>query len=522
MNATHDPWGGLTPRAWQAAALPVIMGELVKGGGPMVRACTGAGKSVLQRAIVSSVLARPRPGVVVVDVPSQALVRQLAATLEAHPLLSGRVGQFYGQKKVLHEDGVIVVCRASLGPLAERIEAEGWQVRLYMADEAHSQPGRQVYFNDVCQPARRIGVTATPYRSDIEDSLALWDRIVVNYQISDALRDGVLVPFDVITGQGDGLSVDDNCVRLMRDYAEGGRMIANALDIDDAERFADLLTGSGVHALAVHSKLSITERDRRRDMLRDGEIAALVHVATLVEGVDWPWLRVLCLRRQAVQRAIDEMMHDADDPTSAGGSRVRLVQEAGRVLRAYPGKDRAVIIDPMGVCALVGLTHEAAIGGDMIEAPDAERNPDAEPMAKGEYFSPKMRARSQVFAWLAQANQFAVMAGTAEASRPGKWRAKPVSEKQLDVLRAKTGAYMCLPDTVRRVMQAAVREMAERPDLVTKGAASDALSLIFAGAKRGKVYREEWGRWPDGDAWWGAIIPPIPPNLSDLFGGEDE
>jgi hypothetical protein len=311
-------------------------------------------------------------------------------------------------------------------------------------------------------------------------------------------------------------------VRLMRDYAEGGRMIANALDIDDAERFARMLNRSDISALAVHSKMSIAERDRRRDMLRAGEVDALVHVATLVEGVDWPWLRVLCLRRQAVQLACDESAYNSDEPLSSGGSRVRLVQEVGRVLRACEGKDRATIIDPMGVCSLIGMTHEAAIGGDMIEAPEAERNNDPEPREQGEYHSPRMRARSQVFAWIAQANQFAAMAGVSEPTRPGTWRGMKVSPKQLDVLRAKTGAYMCLPDTVRRVMQAAVREMAEKPDLVTKGAASDALSLIFAGAKRGKVYREEWGRWPDGDAWWGAIIPPIPPNLSDLFGGADE
>jgi hypothetical protein len=66
----------------------------------------------------------------------------------------------------------------------------------------------------------------------------------------------------------------------------------------------------------------------------------------LAEGVDLPWLRWIALRR----------------PVS---SKVRVVQEFGRVLRAFPGKSEALVYDPHGV--ITQLDREAALGRALEE-----------------------------------------------------------------------------------------------------------------------------------------------------------
>jgi superfamily II DNA or RNA helicase len=523
---TADPWGGLEPRRWQAEALPVVMGELVKGGGPLVWACTGAGKSIFQRAVIASVLSRPRPGVVVVDVPSQALVRQLASTLDAHPLLTGRVGQFYGERKRLHEDGVIVVCRASLDRLQAEIVGRGWPVRLYMADEAHVSPDRQAAFLAAVEPARRIGVTATPFRSDVRDSLSLWDRVVVEYGLPDAIRDGVLVPFRSVVWDGESGEVDDVCREMMRAHAHIGPMLANATDIADAEGFAEHLRRGGVEALAIHSGQTTKERDRLAGMLRDGQIAALVHVATLVEGVDWPWLRVLCLRRQAYIRARaladgeggggGEAYEDGEafDP-SLGGSRVRLVQEVGRTLRASEGKTEAVILDPMGVCDLIGLAHGSNIGGEAEERKKAEREEEAKPREVKARDLVMVYGASQIMAWISQAHQFAEMAGVIERSRGRRWRVEAASQRQIDALgKAAAKRRIYLPRTIAHMVRAAMDMILASPGTASKGAASDVLGLIMAGQTAYFDEKDRIGRWPEGEDYWRAVVPPLPGGIT--------
>ena len=93
--AELEPWEdlGFEPRKWQARALPRVLNALDRNVSGVVRAATGAGKSVLI-AEVCRMRARDQ---IVVTTPTQNLVAQLQATIQKR--LGEPVGQWYGRTK---------------------------------------------------------------------------------------------------------------------------------------------------------------------------------------------------------------------------------------------------------------------------------------------------------------------------------------------------------------------------------------------------------------------------------------
>jgi superfamily II DNA or RNA helicase len=318
------PWAGRTPRAWQVAALDAVLGALRSGvRHPLIRACTGSGKS----SVIAELCARST-GRVLVTTPTQALVDQLAATLSDR---CGTVGRAYQHAWDLRR--ITVTCNASLSALLD--EQPAWDC--WIADEAHRLEG------DTLRTARNriqrkcgIGFTATPFRAD-ERGLVVWDREVFAYSSADAVRDSVLVPWRVVRwdGEGDANDIDGQCERWIR--GADGPGIVSATCIDDAEAFA-----ARVGVLAIHGQQTKRERARRIAALLAGDTRALVHCNLLAEGVDIPDLCWICLRRPVA-------------------SPVRVVQEVGRVLRAAPGKTHATIYDPYNTLEEVGLDHPSRL-----------------------------------------------------------------------------------------------------------------------------------------------------------------
>ena len=330
-------WGPFTPRAWQAAALPVALERIAEGKRSIISAIMGAGKSVL----IAELCHRHR-GRVVVTVPTVALVEQLSATIAVR-CGDAAVGRYYTHANDT-DRRVSVVCLPSL---PRYVEATADQADpLWIADEAHRTEAETcVATFAALRPHAAIGFTATPFRADDAERLSLWTDLAHEYTAADALRDGVIVPFRVQhwDGQGDSL-LDAVCLRLIRQHGTGPG-IANAKSVEDAEGFAAYLSARGIAAEPVHSKMHRDEIASALARLEAGELRCVVHVSMLQEGVNLPWLRWLCMRRPV-------------------RSRVRFVQEVGRVLRASPGKTQAQLLDPHDLFDSFGLTYEAIIGAD--------------------------------------------------------------------------------------------------------------------------------------------------------------
>lgn len=209
-----------------------------------------------------------------------------------------------------------------------------------------------------------VGVTATMNRTDGAALGHVWQEVVYEKDTIWAIRNGFLS--DV---KGVGLTVSDFDLANVRsrggDYSEGD--LGHALEdssapdviakayvehapdkpgliftptVDTAYLMADVMTDAGIPTEAVHGAMA---RDERRDTLTrfsTGEIQTLSNCMVLTEGYDEPRASVAVIAR----------------PTKSASLYVQMV---GRVLRPYPGKRQALVLDVAGASArnsLVGLT----------------------------------------------------------------------------------------------------------------------------------------------------------------------
>lgn len=340
-----DPWYGATPRRCQVDAYAIGMNAIRARKRAVMQLCTGAGKTLLTRALVGTIAATLKPGwKLIVSVPTDALVGQTAKVLAASGV---PVGMFYGRRKSTKE-AVIVTCQPSMRALAEVQALDGWKVALWLADEMHRTDADTVQAAvEALAPWARLGITATPYTSAKDRGLRGWDDLVYTYGIDDATADGVLVPYTThdIGGQDDR-DANIATIDLIRQWGDGPGVVS-ATDIEDANWYAGILTEHGIPAMAVHSGAgrgcTHAQRGQRIEMLRTGQIRCVVHVNTLTEGVDLPWLVWSAFRA----------------PVS---SHVKIVQSLGRILRAHPGKTGARVLLPHRSPIFEAMSRDAQLG----------------------------------------------------------------------------------------------------------------------------------------------------------------
>lgn len=516
---TAQAWGGLTPRAWQRAALPVALTALEAGTRGVIRAATGSGKSIMQAEVLAHTIPQLGDrGRVVVSVPSQDLVRQLSATLSRR-LGAELVGAYYQETKQL-ERPVIVTCHASMssaeaqawcvscdaldpraaqemnnrgamrarchcgaaqvmrspGGLASAMSGAGLSVEMWLADECHKTESDQIHnWHAWAAPRRALGFTATPWRANPRESLRLWDDVLFDYSPVDAMRDGAILIPEVVQWSGETRGRDAACLEMIRAHlaAHPGPGAVSASSIDGAIRFAEKLTAGGIPARAISSRNSKAERRALLNQLEAGALTALVYVNLLTEGVDLPWLQWLCLRRKR--------------------SRVAFSQEVGRVLRSHPGKPGAWVLDPFDQFGAQSLDYDAALGWSEesgADEPAEEREPRgvAEPSETGPaplvVSAPEQLEREECLAWLRQNITRLKFTGHVEMRvRSLGWRGYDPTENQL----TRVGRLMSHPklraaaERMSARDRAMMREVcrAARVGEITRGDVSDLLSCLF-------------------------------------------
>lgn len=235
-------------------------------------------------------------------------------------------------------------------------------VDILIIDECHAAAGTKGY-REVMVGKPCLGLTATPYSKGLGkhyDELGgpLFETVVVGAKITDLIRDGYLVSADVWAPSEPDLA---NVRTVAGDYHEGD--LAEAMDKpvligDIVQHWFKLSYGEPTVVFAssiAHSK-HIVEQFRAADITAehldcyttDADRIAILervtqhktmvisNVGVLAEGWDFPACKTLILAR----------------PTK---SLIRYLQMAGRVLRPYPDKPRALILDHAGVVRRLGF-----------------------------------------------------------------------------------------------------------------------------------------------------------------------
>lgn len=466
----NAPW---EPRKWQAEALPIAIASLRSGKNPIISAIMGAGKSILLAELVYQALKKLRPGhKIVVVAPRQNLIRQLSTTIKIR-CGADQVGCYYSDEKDL-DKAVIVTTFVSAPKIADQIK-----VAMLIGDEVHGTEADHFKNSyEHLDPACAIGFTATPYRSNENESLTLWDEVIYRYSAADALGDKVIVPWKLIHWDGQGSSDTDLvCYNLIGKMDGPG--VVSALNIQDAEAYAAYLMEKNVPAKAIHSQMRKELRQQLLKELEEGSIKCLVHVSLLAEGVDMPWLKWLCLRRPV-------------------GARVRFVQEVGRVLRSHPGKEFAYIIDPHDLFGMHTLSNPEKLG-EVLTREEKEYEDELVKLTKDENekelvrVMPPARAFNVVDSYIV--NLISVFRVAGICSAPNKWdekewRGGSPTAKQLEALKKCKWLTRYLPEGVR----VPFKLLMEKASDYNKGTVNDMLQICWGlgrasqGARKNKQH----------------------------------
>jgi len=340
------------PRGIQVEALYELESSrrdgLEKG---IVISATGTGKTLISAFDVKQFGASK---VLYIAHREEILKQALESFQNVHP--NKKMAIFNGNNKSYDADYIF----ASVQTLS-RVEylAPGYfgsnQFEYLIVDEFHHAAAdsyRRIL--DYFKPQFLLGLTATPYRMDNQDILALCENnIIYELNLYTAINRDVLCPYrylgvyDLVDYSGLKLvngnyatndlekiyrlhERTEEVYKKYRDYA-GEYTIGFCASISHADEMAEYFRSKGVRAEAVHSQIE-DDRFRREKIVeefKERKISVLFAVDIFNEGVDIPEIDTVMFLR----------------PTE---SYVVFLQQLGRGLRKHQNKTKLTVIDFIG------------------------------------------------------------------------------------------------------------------------------------------------------------------------------
>lgn len=208
---------------------------------------------------------------------------------------------------------------------------------LLLIDEAHhavAKTYRYVIDHFTKNPNLKVlGVTATPDRADESALGQIFESVAFDYEISDAIHDGWLVPIEVSTVVVDGLDLSSvrttagdlngaDLARVMEyeknlhevahptfEMAKDRRTLVFAASVAQAERLCEIFNRHRSECARWVS--GETPKDERREIFRDyaaGRFQFLCNCAVATEGFDNPGVEVIAMARPTKSRALYAQM----------------------------------------------------------------------------------------------------------------------------------------------------------------------------------------------------------------------
>jgi len=298
---------------------------------------TGTGKSLLVAKMIWDL------GVnTLIITPSKAITDHMQNTLIKH-FGKGKVDKLNTKTVKIKKPINIVNIQALVKMKPSALK----NIDAVFTDEFHhssAETFREVNLKHLKDVYFRIGVTATNFRNDGSD-LALQSvlsNVLFEYSIPQAIKEGYLIKpeFEFIQTQVQDagnwqqtyksaiVENDDRneiIAKVAIEEAQKGRhVIILVQQIEHGERLQKLIKSD--NAKFIHGTIKDLEREKLMEDFRKGKINILIGSTVIGEGVDLPI---------------------ADTLIMAGGGKARsqVMQNVGRVLRVFPGKKSALIID---------------------------------------------------------------------------------------------------------------------------------------------------------------------------------
>lgn len=338
----------IVPNQMQKAALKNLT-ALVNSGAKrgLVVSATGTGKTYLGAFVVKDF--QPRKFLYIVhrqQIAKKSLAsfyRVIGGERKDYGLLTG--GQHDLDKKYLFA----TVQTLSQPDILKQLKPDEFDYVLI--DEAHrvAAPSYQQILAHF-QPQFLLGMTATPERMDEQNVYQIFDyNLAYEIRLRDALEEKMLAPFHYVGVQdyeAGGQAIDettdlrylvsekrvDYVLKEMDYYGYCGKQPKGLVFCSRQEEARDL---AHLFSLKQHPAVALTNEDsekRRNQVVQDlinGKIEYITAVDLFNEGIDIPALNQIVMLRNTQ-------------------SSIVFIQQLGRGLRKYPGKDFVTVLDFIG------------------------------------------------------------------------------------------------------------------------------------------------------------------------------
>lgn len=346
-------------RNYQSDAIQALRRSLAEGyRAPILVSPTGSGKTAMAASVIAS--AREKGRRVLFLAPRRELIHQACKTLEECGI---RHGVIMAGEEPMTARPVQVASWDTLRSWLRRERIGAPLSDVVIVDEAHLSlaPTYRRILQEHYADAVILGLTATPARGDGKPLGAIYDTLVEASSVRDLIAQGYLVPLryyaptkpdlaglKLVRGDYQAKGIEDrfstpeivgdvvhNWFRIARDR----RTVVFAGTVAHAAHIASRFRESGVSAEHIHCDMDTEVREAVLSRVASGETQVICNVGILTFGWDMPPVSCAVLAR----------------PTK---SLVYYFQTVGRVLRPYPGKRDAIVIDHGGVVDELGFVDE--------------------------------------------------------------------------------------------------------------------------------------------------------------------
>lgn len=341
---------------------------------PLVVLPTGGGKTTIFSYVANS--AANRGKYIWIIAHRQELVKQISMTLARFGCMHGiiapskvelqiKIAQFK-QINASYVDSRASVQVCSVQTLVKRMDKYPRKPDIIIQDESHHLTVGNTWGKiiDSNPQALVLGVTATPIRSDSK-GLGIGfggyaDDIIIGATMSELINAGYLCDYrvfspplqvdlsdvkkragdyaiDQVAEKMDKPKITGDAVDHYLKLSAGKRAIVFCCTIAHAQHVAADFMAAGVSAESLDGETD--DRESVIGRFERGETLVMTSCAIVSEGFDLPAIETAILLR----------------PTASTGL---YLQQVGRALRPFEGKDYAIILDHVGNCARHGLPDD--------------------------------------------------------------------------------------------------------------------------------------------------------------------
>lgn len=354
-------------RPYQQEAKDSIFREWDSTNNVMLQMPTGTGKTVLFSSIIKDIhnwmIRTQEYQKVLIIVHRTELIEQTKDKLgKQYHVASGVIAGNYSRDL---KPQVQIASIQTLTHPANEYLANKLKVGFIIIDEAHHALASSYQkLWDLYPNAKKLGVTATPWRMNHAGFMDLFDKLIQSWTIRKFIDEKFLAKFKYYSIRPtseeqqaiDGIREFDiegdykisameramdighiraNLLESYKKYAKGKRGIIYAITKQHGKRICKDYQDAGINIDYIDSETKPQDRKNIVERFRKGDIEILVNVDIFSEGFDCPALDFVQLAR----------------PTR---SLVKYLQQVGRALRPN-GRKQAIILDNVGMFKRFGL-----------------------------------------------------------------------------------------------------------------------------------------------------------------------